>query len=421
LPRPSLTSLAVASFLGFGALLVLYGANSSELIVALGLDYAELGLLGSMLSLGLGLGIVLAGPIIDRAPRRPLFVAATALVVASTLLIGPRTGYTALLGHTFALGFGAGFYETVLNTLIVERFGEQAPRRLVFVHAAATAAASATPLLFELARGFATIPWHATFRVVGLAHVLLLAMGALSPMDAAPARALERGQGLERAKTRTVETEPGGHATGGAGTPSPSERAPDDRLALAAICLATFAYVGVESAISLFVADHATSVLALEASRGARAISAFWGGLLVGRLAIGLSPRPVGPGTVSLCACAAVGMMIAFGSGWITTPELAMTLVGAFLGGVFPVMIGTAGLALPSAAGLAVGLAGGLGSLGGFTIPWLTGRLASATDLPTALTSLGAWLAALVAAAAFVARRRSALRTRCERGGIVQP
>ncbi len=386
MPRPSLTVLALASFLGFGALLVLFGANSSELIIALGLDYADLGLLGSMLSLGLGLGIVLAGPIIDRFPRRPLFAASMALVAASTVTIGPRTGYSALLFHTFALGFGAGFYETVLNALIVERFAENAPRRLIFVHSAATAAASATPLLFEFARHFAAIPWHATFRYAGFAHLVLMVAGALSPID----------EGWERVARRRPTTT----------SPTRAKGPPDDRLALAAICLATFTYVGVESAISLFVVDQTTSVLGLDANRGARAISAFWGGLLVGRLAIGFGRRPAGPGLIALLACGAVGVIVAFGSGWMVSPELAMALVGGFLGGVFPVMIGTAGLAFPSAAGLAVGLAGGLGSLGGFAIPWLTGRLANATDLPMALTSLGAWLAALVFASAFVARRR---------------
>jgi fucose permease len=285
----------------------------------------------------------------------------------------------------------------VLNALIVESFGEHAPRRLVFVHAAATAAASATPLLFELARNTVSIPWYQTFRVAGLAHVLLLALGALVPMDAAPSRA---AAGDAAAATRAA-------GAGEAATPIDGPRAVDDRVALAAICLTTFAYVGVESAISLFVSDHATSALALDPARAARSISAFWGGLLVGRLAIGLAPRPIGPGTISICACASVVVMVAFGTGWVATPELAMTLVGIFLGGVFPVMIGTAGLALPSASGLAVGLAGGLGSLGGFVIPWLTGRIANATDLATALTSLAGWLAALVLAAAFVARRRT--------------
>ena len=45
---------------------------------------------------------------------------------------------------------------------------------------------------------------------------------------------------------------------------------------------------------------------------------------------------------------------VAFGQGMIDTPEIAMAGIGFFLGGVFPVMIGLAGLALPSAPGLAV-------------------------------------------------------------------
>ena len=62
-------------------------------------------------------------------------------------------------------------------------------------------------------------------------------------------------------------------------------------------------------------------------------------------------------------------------------------------------------------AGTAVGLAGGLGSLGGFIIPWLTGRLANDESLAAALTSLSLWLILLVVAAAIVRKRLSAHAT----------
>ena len=123
----------------------------------------------------------------------------------------------------------------------------------------------------------------------------------------------------------------------------------NDRLALAAVCAATFAYVGAESAISLFVVDHTTTNLGFDPSRAARTIAAFWGGLLVGRLAVGFSPRPIGAGTTAALAAVAAILMFAFGVGWISSPELAMSGVGFFLGGVFPIMIGLAGLALPTA------------------------------------------------------------------------
>ena len=112
MPPRSGSILAVASFLAFGALLVLFGANASELIATLGLDYEEFGRVGAMLSLGLGIGIICSGPIIDRFPRKPLYMAACAVVFAATTTLGPNSGYAALLLHTFAIGL---VDETMLN------------------------------------------------------------------------------------------------------------------------------------------------------------------------------------------------------------------------------------------------------------------------------------------------------------------
>ena len=278
----------------------------------------------------------------------------------------------------------------MLNTLIVEEHGTNAPRRLLFIHASATAAASATPLLISFARDFSPLTWYDAFRIAGFAHIALIVGASFVPMRSAPRR---------DDTVNTVNTANDEYRTA---EPSPK----DDRLALAAVCVATFAYVGVESAISLFVADHTTTELGFDAARAARTISAFWGGLLVGRLAIGFAPRPVGAGTTSALAAVAALLMLAFGSGVIGVPELAMASVGFFLGGVFPIMIGLAGIALPSSAGTAVGLAGGLGSLGGFVVPWLTGRLAHEHGLPFALSTLALWLIALVLATAFIKTRR---------------
>jgi fucose permease len=194
------------------------------------------------------------------------------------------------------------------------------------------------------------------------------------------------------------------------GAVGPPAAASGDRIALAAICVATFAYVGVESAVTLFVADHARSDLGLDAARAAGTISAFWGGLLFGRLGVGFAPRAPGAGTTAALSAVATLIVFGFGRGWITPPELAMAGTGFFLGGVFPVMIGLAGQALPHRTGLAVGLAGGLGSLGGFAVPWLTGGLAGTGGLARALAALSGWLLLLVAGAAFARHRRVMVR-----------
>ncbi|MEZ4334691.1 MAG: MFS transporter [Myxococcota bacterium] len=401
-----MTGFAVASFLAFGALLVLFGANGNELIEALGLRYADLGLLGSFLSLGLGVGIVIAGPLVDRWPRRPLLVAACGCVAAACLPLGPDTTFRALLLHTLLIGFGAGCYETVLNALVVEDHGDESPRRLVFVHAGATFAAALTPLAFEALRGWIDLAWYHTFRIAGAGHLVLIAAVAFVPMERTRAR--PHAHPDERDAPPALAATPGtAVATAPGAARGPDARRRGDRVALAAICVATFAYVGVESAVTLFVGDYARRDLGLDAARAAGTISAFWSGLLLGRLGVGLAPRAPGAGTTALLAAVAALLVFAFGLGWIAPPELAMAGTGFFLGGVFPVMIGLAGQALPHRTGLAVGLAGGLGSLGGFAVPWLTGGLAGTGGLPRALAALSGWLLLLVAGAAFARHRRT--------------
>jgi len=243
-------------------------------------------------------------------------------------------------------------------------------------------------LIIGLLRENFEIEWYVTFRWAGFLHIPLVVAAFFQSMKTSS----------KRAALRPAEVD-------GAPAGAPDRRA-NSKLALAAICLAVFAYVGVESALTIFVVDHTITDLDLGATRAARTISAFWGGLLVGRLASGLSARSPGAGATAVSALLGAGVVFGFGLGILEIPELAMAMTGLVLGGVFPVMIGLAGQSLPSSPATAVGLAGGLGSLGGFIIPWYTGRLASTDGLPFAITSLGAWLLLLLVAAVAVRFRR---------------
>ncbi len=377
-----MTGLATASFLAFGTLLVLFGANATEIISDLGLDYAQFGLLGSMLSLGLGVGIVAAGPISDRFPRRPLFLASCLVVIVAAATLGPNTTYQRLVFHMIAIGLGAGFYETVLNAIVVEEFPETAGRRLLFIHSGAPLAACVVPLLIDFVRESGSLEWYETFRAAGLLHLPLILAACFVKTGFTAAE-------------KTTTRDPAEHG-------APLHRS--NRLSLIVICVATFAYVGVESALTIFIVDHATTDLGLPAARAARTISAFWGGLLVGRLAAGLSPRSPGAGTTSLLAASAAAMLLAFEFNLFGSAEFAMAAVGLFLGGVFPIMIGLAGRTLPASPATALGLAGGLGAAGGFIVPWITGRVAADVGLPVAFASLAGWLILLTAAAAVSAQ-----------------
>jgi fucose permease len=380
-----LIGFATATFLTFGTLLVIFGANASEIIADLELDYAAFGLLGSMFSLGLGVGIVASGPIVDRAPWRPVYVVACSVVIAAATTIGPETGYALLFVHMIALGLGAGFYETVANAMVIEAFGTGARKRLLFIHSGAALAACVSPLLIGWARASFAIEWHDTFVIAGLLHLPLIAAAFFVTTQSA------KPEGATDASEFDADATP----------------ATKDRIALAAICVAAFAYVGVEAALTIFLVDYAAVDLGLDSLRAARTISAFWAGLFVGRVVSGMLPRAPGAGTVSTLSIVGAALVFVFGTVPLESPEFVMAAVGLLLSSAFPVLIGLAGTALPSSPATAVGLAGGLGSLGGFAIPWATGHLASHSGLPFALASLCGWLVLLGTAAAVARFRRA--------------
>lgn len=383
-----MNGFASAAFFAFGSLLVLFGANASGIIRELELDYDDFGFVASVLSLGIGCGILCAGPLIDRLPRRPLFFAAVGSVVLATIVLGPETGYDALLVSSFTIGFGAGFYETLLNAVIVEESGVLAPRRLLFIHSAATLGATLTPFAIGLLREPLDLHWYDSFRASGFLHAALFLGIPLLP---------NRGRTLPAS---SIPSSIGSRSHSGASPPR-------SLLLLSAICLSTFVYVGVESTLTFFVADHAQNELGFAADRSTGIVGFFWAGLLAGRLSIGLSRRTPDAGMTALLALFASSVLGAyFFAGWSDLPELVTAMAGFFLGGVFPIMIGLAGMTLPGATGTAVGLAAGLGSLGGFFIPWLTGILATYQSLALALSTLSVWLLALVAATAFVQWRQ---------------
>ena len=375
-----MNSLATAAFFAFGALLVLFGANASDIIRDLSLDYADFGLVASMLSMGIGCGILCAGPLSDRLPRRPLFLCSVGGVALASFWVGPATGYATLLIVSFAIGFGAGFYETLLNTVIVEQSGTAAPRWLLFIHSAATLGATVTPFAIGLLREPLSVSWYDSFHAAGSLHVALLFGLPLLPVAA------------------RVRANPEAHPT----LPESS-----DGFLLGTICTVTFVYVGVESALTFFVADYAQNDLGLAPGRASGVVGFFWLGLLIGRLAIGLAPRSPSAGTTALLASVSASVVATFFLGGSLPAEIAMLLIGLFLGGVFPIMIGLAGMTRPGATGLAVSLAAGLGSLGGFAIPWLTGILATSMNLAAALAMLSAWLLLLVIASVIVHHRHA--------------
>lgn len=359
--------LGFASFLGFGILLVLVGANQAELARDLDLDLSRSGLLSAALALGIGVGVVAAGPLFDRYPRRPLFLAAVLLVAGSLLSVDRSLGFGRTFLHVAIAGLGAGAYDTLLNAAVVERFHERAARPMLLLHSGATLGAVLGPFAIG---GIGD--WTASFHWTGVGHLLLAAWALCGRFPAPRSR------------------------------PVPRSVFSRELLPFAAVA---FAYVGVEAAVTIFAVPYAGGALGLDAERGRFAISAFWLGLLGGRLAL-LTRRGATGATLLVAAGVASGVLLAVGAvaGWGGI-EPFFAAVGLALGGVYPVMIALAGARFPEARGTAAGLAAGAGALGGFAIPWLHGAIGDVAGAAAAVGGLAFWCLA-VASAGAVARRR---------------
>jgi len=353
-----------SAFVCFGIVLVLAGANQSEIAADLGLDLARSGLLVSTLAAGIGIGVVGAGPLFDRYARRSLFVGSILLAAAALIFVDANIGYDRLLVHLVAIGIGIGTYDTLINALVVERYRDHAARPMTFVHAGAAVGAMFGPALVALA--VSDLHWSASFRWTGYAH-LALAAAALMQTFPPPSIRLQSRPAPLKAQNPLF---------------SPA------LLPYAAIA---FAYVGVEASMAIFAVPYAQDVLQLSTDHGRLAISAFWLGLLLGRIGSAASTRLLQPrlfvaAGVLGATCVVVGvvsesseMLLVFG------------LAGFSWGCVYPLMITLAGRQFPNTPGAATGLAAGFGAAGGFAVPWLTGVIGDSWGIAVAVGSIAFW------------------------------
>jgi fucose permease len=371
--------LGSAAFFLFGVVLVVLGVCQPGISASLGLDHSGFGLLGSAMSLGIGVGVLAAGPLVDRYPRRPIFFLSTLVAGGALVSIEPGMSANRAMLHIAAMGAGCGVFDTLLNAVTVERFAENAVRPMAFLHALVPVGGIATPWIVHQFGG--SSEWVAVFRAIGFA-LLALSLWVACVRLPAPRR----------------------------GTSSDTTAAGSDflRPAFIALCVVGIAYVGVEAAFTLFATPYAMGSLGLPEAHGARSISAFWFGILLGRVALMIPNRPI-DARVVVAGGAAAAALVAAGVGLqFSAIEWLMGALGLALSAVFPVMITLAGQLVPSSPGKAVGLVAGLGSFGGFGLPWLTGAIADSANIAVGFASLAIWCA-LIAVAGSAAFRAGKL------------
>jgi len=360
-------------FTAFGLGLVLVGSNQAQLAEQLDIELTGSGMLTSALSLGLGVGVVAAGPLLDRYPAKPFFAASLLFTGISLIGIGHEHSYARWLLQLAAVGLGMGAYDTYINGLVSKRYRENAARPMALVHAGASLGAILGPPAVSWLE--ANHHWSASFTWLGGFHLLLAGVALLISFPAPPR--------APRSETR-----------------------PSRLAGLLPLSVMAVFYVGVEASVTVFTLPYAET-LGLGSSQGRMGISGFWLGLLLGRLGVLALPR-AGEGalaTSGLLAGVLLGVSVAAS---FQSLDLAMLFVGVSLGCVYPLLIALAGQRNPGAEGTAAGLVAGVGAMGGFAIPLLTGFLGDRLGVQAAFASIASGCALIgIVAWRDVARRRA--------------
>ncbi len=345
--------------------LTLVGANQADLARDLGLSLSQTGMLLAALGLGVVLGAPSAGRFIDRGVRKPIFCFAFLLMAFALLTIDAQMSFAHIFTQIAVSGFAAGMYSTALNTVFSERKSVCPARALMTLHSSVTIGAALGPLWVQFITQIEPFGhWTLTFRLVGVAH-LLLALVVLS-----------------------LKFSPPPHVT-----PEPSLTVLPWKKTMPLLLLAGigFAYIGLEAAVMGFAVPYASDVLGLTAKHGQWAISTYWLGIFLARL-LGSSMSRL-PQNGLLFFAGALGTATVIFFTFTLRPEIEwfMGILGFSVGAVYPLVLSLVGGAFPEARARNIGSVIAIGSIGGTAIPWWTGLLGDYAGMRIAMLSTAVW------------------------------
>src|SRR5512133_2000877 len=114
-------SVLIAGFAGmsfFGVAFVVMGAVLPSLISKFGLDTAQASTIAGLLPLGVLLGSVIFGPVIDRYGYKKLIITSTLITVTGMEMLALCTTISAVRMSIFIIGFGGGILNGLSNALV---------------------------------------------------------------------------------------------------------------------------------------------------------------------------------------------------------------------------------------------------------------------------------------------------------------
>lgn len=315
--RTALLALAYLAFVSLGLPDAVLGVAWPSMRIGFGLGQALLGLPLAISALAYFCSGLLAGRLMLRLGIGRLLAASTALVAVSVFGYSLAPSFFLVLGAAVLVGFGSGAIDAALNTYAARSFR---PRHMTWLHAAYAAGAMAGPAIMTAAlAGGAS--WRAGYAVVGvLLAALVPAFFALrGRWDAAPPGIPAAEKGF-RADDRPV---------GALG----ALRSGRVWLQIGIF----FLYTGLEVAAGQWCYTVLTEARGVGATEAGAWTSAYWGGLLAGRIVLGMAVERVGQvRMLRLATLGAVLSAVLFALPGLPIAGVALPLLSFSLASIYP-------------------------------------------------------------------------------------
>ena len=346
--------LACSEMAVFGVVLTTLGAVLPAVVDRFGISMADAGALFTLLTLGVLVGSLLFGPIVDRNGYKGMLCGATALIGVGLEGIAFAPSILWMRGSILLVGVVGGMVNGGANALAADVSADARSGGLALVGSCFGIGAVGVPL--ALAARVGVLSYAPVIAWSGLAVLVAVAYGSALRF---PPPKQARGVAL-----------------------TDSRRLLGDRVLLL-MGVILFLESGVEGVIGGWTTTYAARELGLGSRAALVMLALFWLGLTLTRVALGTVMRGVAPikalfGCLTL-ALVTVSLLVVTHN--VSVATTAIFLLGCGLAGSFPIVLSFAGDRYAHLSGTAFSVVMTMALSGGMIYPYVVGVLGATTGL----------------------------------------
>ncbi len=357
-PKTVFAAACAAIFI-FGIVMTILGAVLPSIIETFGIDKSAAGSLFFIMTIGMLIGSLAFGPIVDRYGYKALLIICSAMVLAGLELIGLAKSFAWLRLAMVLIGLGGGVINGGSNAVVADISEGQRGGRLSLLGVFFGIGAFSIPMVlgillryFDYTTLTAAVGWLVLLPILFFLFVRF------------PQPKHKQGFPLAAASKLIKES------------------------ALLLFGLMLFFQSGMEMTMGGWSSTFFKEALYIDASRAVFYLSFYWLAMMTARLLLPVVLKSMDPTKVLriFYLLAIIGAVMMIVAKTITVALPGLFLLGFGFAAAFPIILGFVGDRYPNLSGTAFSIAFVMALIGGSLMPYLSGWLGDAFGLRTAFT-----------------------------------